>query len=162
MLCAMTTTLSRRAVAALALIPIPAFAGAPPMPSADDTRLTLERYAAAWLKGDLATLTALYADDIVFNYLGRHGLSGRHEGKPRALAALSEFTRRTRRRLKSVTDVMAGPNMGALVVRETMGPDAIEVTRVLVYTVSGGLMRSCTIYDEDPALIDRLVGDGPL
>ena len=43
----MTTTLSRRAVAALALIPIPAFAGAPPMPSADDTRLTLERYAAA-------------------------------------------------------------------------------------------------------------------
>lgn len=132
------------------------------MPSADDTRLTLERYAAAWLKGDLPTLTALYGHDIVFNYLGRHGLSGRHEGKPRALAAVSEFTRRTGRRLKAVTDVMAGPNLGALVVRETMGPDAIEVTRVLVYTVSGGLMRSCTIYDEDPALIDRLVGDAPL
>lgn len=132
------------------------------MPSVDDTRLTLERYAAAWLKGDLPTLTAIYGDDIVFNYLGRHGLAGRHEGKPRALAALAEFTRRTGRRLKAVTDVMAGPNMGALVVREAMGPDAIEVTRVLVCTVSSGLMRSCTIYDEDPALIDRLVGDKPL
>ena len=129
------------------------------MPSVDDTRLVLERYAAAWLKGDLPTLTALYGDDIVFNYLGRHGLAGRHEGKPRALAALAEFTRRTGRRLKSVTDVLAGAKLGALVVRETMGPDATEVTRVLVYTVSGGLMRSCTIYDEDPALIDRLVGD---
>ena len=129
------------------------------MPSVDDTRLVLERYAAAWLKGDLPTLTALYGDDIVFNYLGRHGLAGRHEGKPRALAALAEFTRRTGRRLKSVTDVLAGAKLGALVVRETMGPDAIEATRVLVYTVSGGLMRSCTIYDEDPALIDRLVGD---
>lgn len=132
------------------------------MMSADDTRLTLERYAAAWLRGDLPALTALYADDIVFTYLGQHGLSGRHEGKPRALAALAEFTRRTGRRLQSVTDVMAGPHLGALVVREAVGPEAVEVTRVLVYTVRAGLMRSCTIYDEDPALIDRLVGDEPL
>lgn len=132
------------------------------MPSIDDTRLTLERYAAAWLKGDLPTLTALYGDDIVFHYLGDHGLSGRHEGKARATAALAEFTRRTGRRLRSVTDVLAGPNLGALVVRETMGPDAVEVTRVLVYTVRDGQLRSCTIYDEDPGLVDRLVGAAPL
>lgn len=132
------------------------------MTSADDTRLVLERYAAAWLKGDIATLSALYGDDIVFNYLGRHGLSGRHEGKARATAALMEFNKRTHRRLKSVTDVMAGPQLGALVVRETMGPLALEVTRVLVYTVSGGQMRTCTIYDEDQGLVDRLVGEKPL
>lgn len=132
------------------------------MSSADDTRLTLERYAQAWLKGDLATLAALYGDDIVFNYLGHHGLSGRHEGKARAMAALAEFTRRTGRRLRSVTDVLAGPKLGALVVREAMGPEAIEVTRVLVYTVSGSQMRTCTIYDEDPGLVDRLVGPEPL
>lgn len=132
------------------------------MTFADDTRLVLERYAAAWLRGDVATLSALYADDIVFDYLGRHGLSGRHEGKARAMAALIEFGRRTGRRLTSVTDVMAGANLGAIVVRETMGPEAVEVTRVLVYTVRGGQLRSCTIYDEDPALIDRLVGDRPL
>ena len=29
-------------------------------------------------------------------------------------------------------------------------------------TVSGGQMRTCTIYDEDQGLIDRLVGDKPL
>lgn len=132
------------------------------MTSADETRRVLERYAAAWLKGDIATVNALYGDDIVFNYLGRHGLSGRHEGKARAMQALIEFNRRTGRRLKSVTDVIAGPVLGAIVVRETMGPETVEVTRVLVYTVSGGQMRSCTIYDEDPALIDRLVGPRPL
>lgn len=132
------------------------------MTSVDDTRLVLERYAAAWLKGDVATLNALYGDDIVFNYLGRHGLSGRHEGKARATQALIEFNRRTGRRLKAVTDVVAGPVLGALVVRETMGPEADEVTRVLVYTVSDGQMRTCTIYDEDQGLIDRLVGPKPL
>lgn len=132
------------------------------MTSVDDTRHVLQRYAEAWLKGDIATLNALYGDDIVFNYLGGHGLSGRHDGKARATAALIEFNRRTGRRLKSVTDVMAGPSSGALVVRETMGPEAVEVTRVLVYTVSGGQLRTCTIYDEDQALIDRLVGETPL
>ncbi len=128
------------------------------MSPAQDTRATLERYAAAWLQGDTRTLMALYADDIVFNYLGRNALSGPHEGKPRAMAALAEFNRRTGRRLKAVTDILVGKASGALVVRELMGPEAREVTRVLVYAVSDGLLRSCTIYDESQALIDHLVG----
>lgn len=155
----MTTHPTRRALAALPLIP--ALAEAAPLSSPEDTRLTLERYATAWLKGDRATLSELYADDIVFNYLGSHGLTGRHEGKARAQAVLGEFNRRTSRRLKSITDIMVGPTFGALVVREAMGPAAHELTRILVYTVSGGLLRSCTIYDENQSVIDRLVGPTP-
>jgi uncharacterized protein len=132
------------------------------MSSRDDTRLTLERYAAAWLKGDLATMSALYGEDFTLNYLGSHGLVGTHAGKARALAILGEFTRRSGRRLKAVTDVMSGAHLGALVVREAMGPEAIEVERVLVYTVSGGQMRTCTVFDEDQELVDRLVGPKPL
>jgi uncharacterized protein len=158
MLPAMTVDLSRRAFSAFAL----AFAGVPPMPSADDTRRTLERYAAAWRAGDLAGMTALYGDDFTLNYLGGHGLAGRHDGKARSLAVLAEFTRRSGRRLKSVVDVLAGAALGALVVRETMGPDAVELERVLVYSVEGGLLRACTVYDQDQALVDRLVGERPL
>src|SRR5687768_3306510 len=102
----MKTSLTRRALAALPLMP--AFAGASPMPSTQDTRLTLQRYATAWLQGDRATLSSLYADNIVFHYLGDHGLTGRHEGKVRAQTVLAEFNRRTGRRLKSITDVLAG------------------------------------------------------
>lgn len=131
------------------------------MSSRQDTRATLERYAAAWVEGDIQPIAALYADDIVFDYLGSHALSGRHEGKPSAMAALDEFNRRTGRRLKSVTDILAGDALGALVVREAMGPEAREVTRILVYTVAAGLLRSCTIYDEDQSLIDELVGSRP-
>jgi len=124
----------------------------------DDTRLTLERYAAAWTKGDLAGITACYGDDFTLRYLGHNGLSGEHAGKARALAILAAFSRRTARRLLAVVDVLAGPNLGALVVREAMGPDAVVVERVLVYTVSGGLMRTCAVFDQDQALVDRLVG----
>ena len=132
------------------------------MDAMTDTRETLARYAAAWLSGDTKTIVGLYAEDIVFEYLGQHGLAGRHEGKTRALTALAEFNRRTGRKLVSIVDIMAGPNLGAVVAREALGPEATETTRVLVYTVGDGLLRSCTIYDEDPALIDRLVGDEPL
>lgn len=129
------------------------------MSSPQEIRALLESYAAAWSRGDSKALVALYADDIVFDYLGHHALSGRHVGKSQALAALAEFNRRTKRKLKAVTDVLVGEESGALIVRETMGPEAREVGRILDYTVSDGLLRSCVIYDSDQSYIDRLVGE---
>lgn len=122
------------------------------------TRHTLERYAAAWTRGDLAGLAACYGEDFTLRYLGRHALSGLHKGKAASLGVLAEFGRRTRRRLVAVDDVLAGGTLGALVVREVMGPDAIEVERVLVYTVRDDLLRTCVIFDQDQALVDGLVG----
>lgn len=131
------------------------------MSSPQEVRATLEEYAAAWSKGDSRAIADLYADDIVFNYLGRHALAGRHEGKPRAMGALREFNLRTGRRLKSVTDILVGDASGALLVQEYMGPDQWQVARMLVYTVSSNRLHSCTIFDESQHLIDALVGDAP-
>jgi ketosteroid isomerase-like protein len=155
----MTADLNRRGLAGLAFSSL---AGAPPVPSADDTRLTLERYARAWAAGDFAAVTALYADDFTLTYLGHNGLAGEHPGKARSLAVLAAFTQRSGRRLKAIDGVMAGPQLGAIAVREAMGADAAEVRRVLVYTVREGLLRTCTVFDQDQALVDRLVGPAPV
>ncbi|MBL8773843.1 MAG: nuclear transport factor 2 family protein [Phenylobacterium sp.] len=115
-------------------------------------------YAEAWSRGDTAAVVAGYADDIVLHWGGSHALSGRHAGKVAALQALAEFGRRTQRRLVRVVDVMAGAERGVVIAREALGTPPVEVERVLVYRVAGGLLAECWVYDSDQALIDRLVG----
>ncbi|KGB54416.1 Ketosteroid isomerase-related protein [Sphingopyxis sp. LC81] len=126
----------------------------------DEVRRVLEAYAAAWKSGDLAAIAALYHDDFTLHYGGANALSGVHAGKVAALAVLADFSRRTGRRLLDIVDVMAGPRRGAIVARERLGlgDAAVEVERLLVYTVADGLLRECWVYDADQALIDRLIG----
>lgn len=95
-------------------------------------RAVIERYAAAWLGGDLATLVDCYHDDFALHYFGSNALSGDHVGKVASLATLAEFGRRTERNLLAIVATMAGRERGALVVREALGagPDRIEVERV--------------------------------
>ena len=87
------------------------------------TRLAVSRYASAWLAGDRAALAACYHDDFTLHYFGRHPLAGDHRGKAAALGILAEVTRRTNRRLLAIVDVMAGPERGALLVRERFERD---------------------------------------
>ena len=53
-----------------------------------------------------------------------------------ALAVLAEVTRRTNRKLLGIVDVMAGPERGAILVRERFSRDGqtAEVERLLVYS----------------------------
>ena len=124
-----------------------------------EIRTALDRYAAAWVRNDLAAIVACYHDDFTLHYFGHNALSGRHVGKAAALAVLADFTRRTARQLTAVKDVMAGADRGAIVARERLGPSpGIEVERVLVYAVVDGQLRECWVYDQDQPLIDRLIG----
>jgi ketosteroid isomerase-like protein len=126
----------------------------------DTVRSVVEAYAAAWKSGDIAAIAALYHDDFTLHYAGANALSGVHTGKIAALTVLADFSRRTGRRLLDIVDVMAGSHRGAVIARERLGQGdaAVEVERLLVYTVADGLLRECRVYDEDQALIDRLVG----
>jgi ketosteroid isomerase-like protein len=128
-----------------------------------EIRETLTRYAAAWTAGDMAAIVACYHDDFTLHYGGRNPLSGDHFGKAAALTVLSEFGRRTSRRLIKVVDVMAGRERGAIVALERLSVDGapVEIERVLVYAVKDGLLHECWIYDADQELIDRAVGDRP-
>jgi hypothetical protein len=119
------------------------------------TRSTLERYAKAWETGDLGTVFDSYADGVVFHYFGDSDLAGTHIGDA-ALAAMAQASVRSSRTLLEVVDVLDGPVLGALVVRERFERDGqvAEVQRVLLYRVINDKIAECWLYDEDQALID--------
>ena len=151
--------MNRRALIAapvLLLSPVSAMAMTPD----PEIKAAVERYAQAWGKGDVAAIVACYGDDFTLHYAGHNALSGDHVGKPAALAALAEFSRRTERRLVRIVDAMGGAERGVVIAREALGKGAgrVEVERTLVYTVRGGLFAGCWVYDTDQGLIDRLVG----
>ena len=120
------------------------------------TRQAVTRYARAWLAGDRAVLAACYHDDFTLHYFGSNPLAGDHRGKMAALAILAEVTRRTSRKLLGIIDIMAGPERGALLVRERFERDGktAEFERLLVYAVRDGLLGECWVWDQDQAAID--------
>jgi ketosteroid isomerase-like protein len=128
-------------------------------PVAESIRRAVSGYAAAWLAGDRQAMLASYHDDFTLHYFGRNPLAGIHRGKPAALAILAEVTRRTHRRLSGIVDVMAGPERGALLVREIFQRDGktAEVERLLVYSVRDQLLWQCWVYDQDQALVDAFL-----
>ncbi|HZE52804.1 MAG TPA: nuclear transport factor 2 family protein [Bradyrhizobium sp.] len=128
-------------------------------PVAESIRRAVSGYAAAWLAGDRQAMLASYHDDFTLHYFGRNPLAGIHRGKPAALAILAEVTRRSHRKLSGIVDVMAGPERGALLVREIFQRDGktAEVERLLVYSVSDELLWQCWVYDQDQALVDAFL-----
>jgi uncharacterized protein len=120
------------------------------------TRQTVTRYATAWLAGDRSALAACYHQDFTLHYFGRNPLAGDHSGKTAALTILAEVTRRTNRKLLGTVDIMAGPERGALLVRERFERDgkAAEFERLLVYAVRDGLLAECWVWDQDQAAVD--------
>jgi ketosteroid isomerase-like protein len=121
----------------------------------------MQRYAAAWLAGDRATLVDCYHDDFTLHYFGANALAGIHAGKPAALAALAELRRRASRRLVAILDVMAGSERTSVVVREHFARDGreAEVERLLVYTIKDDRLHHCWVYDQDQTLIDTFLAD---
>ena len=126
---------------------------------AESIRRAVSGYAAAWLAGDRQAMLASYHDDFTLHYFGRNPLAGIHRGKPAALAILAEVTRRSNRKLSGIIDVMAGPERGALLVREIFQRDGktAEVERLLVYSVRDELLWQCWVYDQDQALVDTFL-----
>ncbi len=124
-------------------------------------RAAVTRYATAWLAGDRTAIVACYHDEFTLHYGGANPLAGTHRGKPAALAALAEVARRTNRRLIGIDDVMAGPQRGAILVREAFGRDGrtAELQRLLVYAVREGLLSECWVYDRDQATVDTFLAD---
>jgi hypothetical protein len=116
----------------------------------------LQGYREAWTAGDLARIVDAYHDDFVLHYFGESPLAGTHTGKEAGLTIVGQASARSRRELVEVSDVLAGEEFGALVVRELLGPERREVQRLLVYKVRDDKLAECWLYDEDQRFVDAL------
>ena len=101
----------------------------------------------------------MYSDDFTLHYLGNNPLTGTHQGKPAALAALGTFTATTQRALVGVDAMLGGDGYGAFIAREVFhaAVDPREVRRVFLYRIEDELLAECWVYDEDQPLIDELL-----
>ena len=122
----------------------------------------LEDYCDAWRAGDLARIFGSYHDDFTLHYFGDSPLAGTHRGKPSALAALGEATRRSGRQLVEIVDVLTGRELGAIVAIERVGTagETTDTRRVLLYRVRDDQLVECWLYDQDQRLVDRLWSAG--
>jgi hypothetical protein len=120
-------------------------------------RDVVQRYADAYAAGDLTTVLAMYADDVVFHYFGETDLAGDHVGKDAAVAKMIEASSRSTRTLLEVVDVLGGEHRAAMIVRERFERDdeTADVTRTFVYRVADEHLVECWLLDEDQRLIDR-------
>lgn len=115
----------------------------------------LERYRDAWASGDVAALFGLYADDFILHWNGANPLAGTHVGKAAAIRALSDFTRKTDRRLVGVSHIMADADRAIMIARENLA--GREVERILMYRTDGEKVVECWVLDADQPYIDSLL-----
>lgn len=121
----------------------------------------VRRYCEAWSSANFAAFRDCYHDDFMLHYGGNNPFSGDHAGKARALEVLAEVTRRTRRKLLGIVDVMAGAARATVIVRESFEKNGkrVELERVLVYTVKDGKLHHCWLFDSDQKTVDRFFTD---
>lgn len=114
------------------------------------------RYARAWERGDVATITACYADDVVTHYGGRSPFAGTHVGRDRLLEILVVTRQRGRRELVSIDQIHDDGPTGALFVTERLIVDGAPVTvrRALRYRTNGHQLVECWLYDHDQHVVD--------
>jgi len=123
----------------------------------NDIYAVVKRYADAWAANDLKGIAESYHDEIVFHYSGRSPLAGTHRGKAACLTILKQVREKTNRKLISIRDVLAGELFGLVVAVERFERDgkAVEIERLLKYTVRDGKLAECWIYDQDQRLVDE-------
>jgi uncharacterized protein len=126
-----------------------------------DIYTAVKRYADAWTAGDLRAIVDCYHEEVVFHYFGQSPLAGIHRGKSACLEVLKKVRERTNRKLVSIKDVLSGQHYGVVIAVEAFEQNgtAVEVERILRYTVRDGKLAECWIYDEDQQLIDRYLSN---
>lgn len=127
--------------------------------SREENARVLEAYTRVWLAGDAPAIFACYHPDFILHYGGDNPLSGTHVGKAAALAVLAEVSRKTRRRLLEVVEILPGERRSAVVVREGFrrGEALVELERVLVYTIKDGLLFECWVFDGEQGIVDEFL-----
>jgi ketosteroid isomerase-like protein len=127
--------------------------------SGNEIYIVVKRYADAWAANDMKSIVDCYHDEVVFHYLGQNPLAGTHRGKPACLAVLKQVREKTNRKLLSIRDVLVGEVFGVIVAVEQFQDNgrAVQLERLLRYTVRDGKLSECWIYDQDQRVVDSIL-----
>jgi uncharacterized protein len=123
----------------------------------DHAGVVLRRYADAWRGGDLDQLLGCYGDDFTLHYGGTSRFAGTHVGKDAAVSVMVDVSTVAPRELVDIDHLLVGDGAGALVVTERLVRDgeSAEVSRTLLYEVSGGRLTACRLLEHDRATVDH-------
>jgi uncharacterized protein len=127
--------------------------------SGNEIYIVVKRYADAWAANDMKSIVDCYHDEVVFHYFGQNPLAGTHRGKPACLAVLKQVREKTNRKLLSIRDVLVGEVFGVIVAVEQFQDNgrAVQLERLLRYSVRDGKLSECWIYDQDQRVVDSIL-----
>ena len=107
---------------------------------------------------NVSAVPDLYTSDVVLHYVGRHRLGGEHRGRDgiRTLFEQSRQAFRGTQRLE-VHDVVANQTHAVALLRASAERDGVssEWHRVVVFHLTGDLIREQWIHDSDQHLIEE-------
>ncbi len=126
---------------------------------ADPPNATLLRNGyEAFGKGDMATLTDLFSEDIVWHFPGNNQLSGVHRGRDAVFAIFAKTTQLSGGTFKiELHDVLANDQHAVALTHATASRqgktyDSLDAD---VYHVSGGKVTEWWSFAEDQRLADE-------
>lgn len=115
----------------------------------------------AFASGDLATVSDLFSDDIVWHSGGNNILTGDYEGKEAVLGFFGRLMQETEGSFKNdIHDMLANDEHGVALVTTsaTRGGKSFEGRVVHIFHVRDGKMTEFWAFPEDQGLFDELWG----
>lgn len=112
----------------------------------------LRKGYAAFTSGDLDTIRALFADDIIWNVPGRNALSGTFKGKDEVFGWFAKLLTSSEGTFKAeVHDVLANDEHGVVIVSVTAqrGTGSLSVRGVDTYHMRDGKVTEGWFFNDD-------------
>ena len=113
---------------------------------------------AAFGAGDMATLSDLFADDIVWHSAGDNILSGDYVGKDAVFGLFAQLVQETGGSFKNdIHDILANDDHGVALVSSTAnrGGKTLDSRAVHVFHMDNGKLVEFWNFPEDPAQVDE-------
>ncbi len=118
----------------------------------------LRRGYEAFGRGDMATLTEVFSDDVVWHLPGRSPVSGEHKGRDAVFAAFAKFAELSGGTLRlELHDVLANDAHTVALSRGTASRQGkqFDLRGVDIYHVQNGKIKEFWSFSEDQRLDDE-------
>jgi len=122
---------------------------------------TARKAYVAFAEGDMATLSALMADDLTWNVPGDNSISGTYRGKEEVFGFLGTVAGETGGSMAlDIHDVLANDDHAVALVRNTAsrGGDVLDQRFVHVMHLADGAITEFWAFAEDQAAVDQFWG----